>query len=1012
VATANAASTTAVTAYNVANAASSAAIIATGAANTASSAAATAVTTANTASATAANALSVANTASSTAGTAIATANTASSAAATAVATANTASTTAANAQSVANTASSTAGAAVTTANTASSTAVTAYNVANAARSAAVIATGLATDAYNLASAASSGSTFEFNVKAYGAKGNGVNDDTASIQNAFNACVAAGSGNVLRIPPGTYKITSQLTFLASGIAFNIIATGARLLWTSNSATTAVVIGAYAGMQIERCNFTGIAIYNASPNWGINACGLEIVNTRACSFDDVSVEGFRYGIILHGNDAGNVYDKLGINAIRNCQYGLTPKITNTGGGGLQTESFEFSVKPLGVIDGGNPPPIPIPPSPASGSVGGGYLTGSGGIVGQWYVLGGMWDTGLVNSAQYNTFRHINFTAETSGACNFIFEDCAFVGGFNNWTSSVSGFAFWIENTNITINICHFEFVDSNGAHYPGYGILGPLSVGCKITHHSFDLNVYDYGTSNEIWCFDKMNYAASGSTAIQAPTFYGLVGINAVNSDATGLYVARNPRLTGFVPDPVVKIDTTNLNDTSVGLNVVTGLGDGIRAKTLSGVPIVAEASNSALTSVAEALTLTHSVTGADKTPTAGSFGVGINFNLAVAGTGVPYTYATQSVIGDNTTTGTRVGRFIFSTNYGEVQVVGLQITNALGAAKLGFFGADPSPRPEVTGTYLTTAESSTLSALAQLGLILNSTTPVKNLDLSWTPETSGVGNRFYVGSTDVRNSQVGVYAESGSNVPIYAKGGTGAAYNLYMKSLSDTNNSERTQFVLANEFVGAGSVANNFGSNIVFYSTIGEARSSLRRQFMLRSLWASAATGNPRSRFQFYAYYGNSTAVEILRGETDGTNAQIGFLGNAAVTKRALSGRPGDSSATISIANALKDLGLATSTVTTSGQTLIASAISSNTTLSADKDIAFCTGTITVTLPPCANIATNNSHTKVFYVVNKGTGTVTIAPSGSSTINGGSSLTLTANQSATLVSDGSNWFTL
>jgi hypothetical protein len=47
------------------------------------------------------------------------------------------------------------------------------------------------------------------NVKTnYGAAGDGVRDDTASIQNAINACP---SGQVVYIPAGTYRLNSQLT---------------------------------------------------------------------------------------------------------------------------------------------------------------------------------------------------------------------------------------------------------------------------------------------------------------------------------------------------------------------------------------------------------------------------------------------------------------------------------------------------------------------------------------------------------------------------------------------------------------------------------------------------------------------------------------------------------------------------------------------------------------------------------------------------------------------------------
>lgn len=50
----------------------------------------------------------------------------------------------------------------------------------------------------------------EFNVKDYGAAGNGVADDTAEIQAALDAAHAAGGG-IVYLPAGTYNISSALT---------------------------------------------------------------------------------------------------------------------------------------------------------------------------------------------------------------------------------------------------------------------------------------------------------------------------------------------------------------------------------------------------------------------------------------------------------------------------------------------------------------------------------------------------------------------------------------------------------------------------------------------------------------------------------------------------------------------------------------------------------------------------------------------------------------------------------
>lgn len=49
----------------------------------------------------------------------------------------------------------------------------------------------------------------EYNVKAFGAKGDGVTDDTAAIQQAIDACAAAGGGTVF-LPAGTYLVSIRV----------------------------------------------------------------------------------------------------------------------------------------------------------------------------------------------------------------------------------------------------------------------------------------------------------------------------------------------------------------------------------------------------------------------------------------------------------------------------------------------------------------------------------------------------------------------------------------------------------------------------------------------------------------------------------------------------------------------------------------------------------------------------------------------------------------------------------
>jgi polygalacturonase len=78
---------------------------------------------------------------------------------------------------------------------------------------------GLLLAAIGLSHAAEAGKSF--NVRDYGATGNGVTLDTIALNQAIEACAKAGGGQV-RIPPGRYlsgtiQLCSHLTlFLAAG----------------------------------------------------------------------------------------------------------------------------------------------------------------------------------------------------------------------------------------------------------------------------------------------------------------------------------------------------------------------------------------------------------------------------------------------------------------------------------------------------------------------------------------------------------------------------------------------------------------------------------------------------------------------------------------------------------------------------------------------------------------------------------------------------------------------------
>lgn len=95
-----------------------------------------------------------------------------------------------------------------------------------------------------------------YNVKDYGAVGDGVADDTTKIQNAANACIS--NGGILYFPNGTYKITSTITFDAtSQKGIRIIGSGGGNAAVLSSRITGNINGYLFDFQYD----TGGPTYN-------------------------------------------------------------------------------------------------------------------------------------------------------------------------------------------------------------------------------------------------------------------------------------------------------------------------------------------------------------------------------------------------------------------------------------------------------------------------------------------------------------------------------------------------------------------------------------------------------------------------------------------------------------------------------------------------------------------------------------------------------------------------------
>ena len=168
------------------------------------------------------------------------------------------------------------------------------------------------------------------NVRAYGAAGDGVRDDTSSIQAAINALPKAG-GTVV-VPAGAYLIDPTRSVKLRSRMHLSLATGARLLARANAAPRAYVLLA---QQVEDVEISGGRIVGdrdshlgAAGEWGhgirIRGCsGVTVrdIHISRCWGDAISAGGI---VLVKGGPSRPGRDYLFENVVctGNRRQGLT------------------------------------------------------------------------------------------------------------------------------------------------------------------------------------------------------------------------------------------------------------------------------------------------------------------------------------------------------------------------------------------------------------------------------------------------------------------------------------------------------------------------------------------------------------------------------------------------------------------------------------------------------------------------------------------------------------------
>lgn len=137
-----------------------------------------------------------------------------------------------------------------------------------------------------------------FNVRAYGAVGDGVTDDRAAIQAVISA---APAGSAIFFPAGTYKLTAPLVDAGSGHdRITLLGTGqGSKLVVATVPKSAIAVGARDGWVIQ-----GLWIYGSGYDGDLTTsppegCGVVFSGATNCAVSDCRIEHLRKCVYLQG-----------------------------------------------------------------------------------------------------------------------------------------------------------------------------------------------------------------------------------------------------------------------------------------------------------------------------------------------------------------------------------------------------------------------------------------------------------------------------------------------------------------------------------------------------------------------------------------------------------------------------------------------------------------------------------------------------------------------------------------
>lgn len=178
------------------------------------------------------------------------------------------------------------------------------------------------------------------NVKDFGAKGDGITDDTAAFQSAINALPINPSvpvrapkgyanGGILFIPTGRYRISDRLMTKRGMLVLGEGAESSQILSFSPVGLFTHILADGGGYVPDALTFIGLSIWQDASITPVSGAGIEIVPPitafRAVRLyaRDIIIEGTYYGIKLANTIGSSVQDTILTKTVSHGLYVVGP-----------------------------------------------------------------------------------------------------------------------------------------------------------------------------------------------------------------------------------------------------------------------------------------------------------------------------------------------------------------------------------------------------------------------------------------------------------------------------------------------------------------------------------------------------------------------------------------------------------------------------------------------------------------------------------------------------------------